>query len=96
MPPPVGVPGAGAIHGPGMGGHPGGGGPSRGGSHLYPGYPYRPYVAAYPYAYSPVFVQGSNKKAGPLMPFGLQGKGLLVGVLVGFFLIPWLVRLVSR
>lgn len=29
------------------------------------------------------------------MPFGIQGKGLIVGVLVGFFLIPWLLRFVG-
>lgn len=30
------------------------------------------------------------------MPFGLQGKGLLVGALIGFFVIPWLWSMVAR
>jgi hypothetical protein len=30
------------------------------------------------------------------MPFGIQTKGLLVGALIGFFVIPWLWAMVGK
>lgn len=93
--PPVGA-GVGIANRPGdggMGGRHGGGGPWSGGTHTFPSGNFRygigPYYR-YPYPYTTV----TTVRSTPM--FGLQGKGLIVGLLLGFFALPFLINAVRR
>src|SRR5262245_15150404 len=102
MPPPV--PQIGPINkgiGPaqgGMGGQEDGGehandahhAPSHGGRTFFP-FPYYPYPLYYQY---PTFTTVTERKS--VVPFGLQGKALVVGLVLGFFVLPFLVRAFTK
>ena len=74
--------------GVGMGGRRGGRGPRHGGTHIFPG-GFRIGVPTFTYPRTTTYV---FTERGFTMPFGLQGKGLVVGLVLGFFLIPMLIR----